>query len=564
MDDGSGSNDAVGGQAEGEGQIRSDALELAASTTLVEVTPGVAVAFGEVPDGLELISLDMLPSFDRAQLSTALGYLSSAGTIVGNAAAAISSAQGLFRVDDATLSLLKSGGQMAAKDGAKLGAIFKNGGLVAQARFIPISMTAATAITTIAPAVAMIALQMQLGEISGLIRSNIQLTTQTLKAIRNEQWAELEGLADAVDEAVKETRALDAITDSVWEPIAPSGPSIRKQLKLYRKNVAGHVQELEKLAGRARHQYLESNAEAIVFDTYALLSSLKTHAEYQVVRAALARTRSTKDESEAQLFDRIAQNTPVEIEESLAEIRSLTDSLVRELRIITELPGRATVPLTKKRKDQKASQLTCKQLLEAIEPLADRLQPAAELPAAPTTVCAPDGLDLDPYLHIIRWFLEDGEKLRSVAFPYEVGTHNFAGIVPAILARRVDSTWDALAPGGAGAIVEKFASSTFVAVTDRRIVTANPGNLLKRGEIGPIYSLDEVRHVRVRSHRGASVRPTMDIATEERDLHWMFPDSAVGEDIDNLAAALSEGRSPAVSAPPAIERLAAADSTVAS
>jgi len=140
--DESGSDDAVGRQASEDGQVRSDALELAASTTLVEVTPGVAVVFGEVPDGLELISLDMVPSFDRAQLSTALGSFGNAGTIVENVAEAVSSAQGLFRVNEATLSLLKSGGQMAAKDGAKLGAIFKNGELVAQARFIPASMTA--------------------------------------------------------------------------------------------------------------------------------------------------------------------------------------------------------------------------------------------------------------------------------------------------------------------------------------------------------------------------------------------------------------------------------------
>ena len=111
-------------------------------------------------------------------------------------------------------------------------------------------------------------------------------------------------------------------------------------------------------------------------------------------------------------------------------------------------------------------------------------------------------------------------------------------------------------------MVEKFASSTFVAVTDRRIVTANPGNLLKRGELGPIYSLDEVRNVRGRSHRGTGVRRTIDVATEERDLHWMFPDSAAHEDIDSLAAALAEGTPHAVSAPTAIERLAAADSAV--
>ncbi len=560
--DESGIGDTIGRETSEDGQDMCDALELAASTVLVEVTPGVAIVFGEVPDGLELISLDMVPSFDRSQLSTALGSLGSAGTIVGNVAEAVSSAQGLFRVNEATLSLLKSGGQMAAKDGAKLGAIFKNGELVAQARFIPASMTAATAIAAIGPAVAMIALQMQLGEISGLVRSSIQLTTQTLKAIRNEQWAELEGLAESVDEAVKETRELDTITDSVWEPIAPSGPNIRKQLKLYRKNVAGHIQELGKLDGHARRQYLESNAEAIVFDTYALLSSLKTHAEYHAVRAALARTRSTDDESEAQLFNRIARNTPVEIDESLSEIQSLTKSLFRELRIIAELPGRATVPLTKKRKGAKASQLTCRQLLEAIGPLAEMLHPTVDMPAVPASVCGPEELVLDPYLHILRWFLEDGEALRSVAFPYEVGTHNFTGVVPAMLAKRVDATWDALAPGRASAIVERFASSTFVAVTDRRIVTANPGDLLKRGELGPIYPLDEVRNVRGRSHQGSGVRPTIDVATKERDLHWMFPDSATHEDIDSLAVALSKGTPHAVSVQTPTERLATADSTV--
>ena len=351
-----------------EGQNSSDALEIAPSTTLVEVTPGVAVVFGEVPEGLELISLDLVPSFDRTQLSTALGSLGNVGAVAGNVAEAAASAQGLYRVNDATMSLLKGGGQMAAKDGAHLGAIFQNGKVVAQARFIPASMTAAAAVAAIGPAVAMIALQMQLGEISGLVRTNIALTTQTLKTIRNEQWAELEGLAEAVDEAIKEARELDTVTDSVWEPIASSRPMIHKQVKLYRKNVAGHVQELRKLDGRARRQYLESNAEAIVFDTHALLSSLKTHAEYQAIRAALARTRSANDESEAQLFDLIAQKIPAEIEESLHEIRLLTASLVRELRIIAELPGRATAPLTKKRKDAKASRLTCKQLLEPSNP----------------------------------------------------------------------------------------------------------------------------------------------------------------------------------------------------
>lgn len=529
------------------------AAETAPSTTLVEVTPGVAVVFGEVPDGLELTSMDLVPSVDRMQLATALGSIGNAGTVVGNLAQAVSSAQGLYRVNDATLQLLKSGGELATKDGAKLGAIFKNGDLVAQARFVPVSMSAAAVAAAIGPAVAMIALQMQLGEIAGLVRTNIALTTQTLKTIRNEQWAELEGLAEAMSEAVEEARELGTVTDSVWEPIAPSGPTIRKQQKLYQKNVAGHIQEIRKLDGRARREYLEANAQAIVFDTYALLSALKTYAQYQAIRAALARSRSADDENEALLFERITSKTPTEIEQSLVEIRQLTQSLVQELRIIAELPGRATVPLTKKRRGAKSSRLTCQQLLAAIEPLADMLQPPAEMPAVPETVCAPDDLDLEPYLRVLRWFLEDGEQLRSVAFPYEVGSRNLTGVVPAILAKRVDAAWDGLASGKAGAAVEKLASSTFVAVTDRRIVTADPRTLLRRGELNAVYQLDEIRYVRPRSNHDSRVRPTLGIATDRRDVQWMFPTDAELDDIDNLAAALASGPSPSSDAQAAIE-----------
>lgn len=538
--DTAGAGATAGNSVDKAGLIGSDALKHAVSTTLVEVTPGVAIVFGDVPDGLELISLDMVPGFDRAHLATTLGSLASAGTMVGNVADAASKAQGLYRVNKATLSLLNSGGQMAAKDGAQLGAILKNGKLIAQARFVPVSMTAAATIAAVGPAIAMIALQMQLGEISGLVRTNIQLTTQILEVIRNDQWAELEGLARSVDKAVTEVRELDAVTESVWEPIAGSGPDIGKQLALYNKNVADHLLELGNPDGRARRNYLEINAEAIVFDAFAMLRALRTHAQYQTIRAALARTRGMSDENEARHFELITQRTPLEINSALDEIRSLIGSLVRELRIIAELPGRATLPLSKKRKDAKASQLTSRQLLEAIEPLAAMLGQVAADPAVPMTVCAPEGLDLDPYLRILRWFFEEGEELRSVAFPYEVGERNVAGIVPGVLASRVDASWGALAPGFAGSIVEKVASSTFVAVTDRRIITADPRNLLSRGELSPIYSRGDVRHVRTRVNQRESDRITIDVTMEHQDLHWMFPRAADPEDIDSVATLLTQ------------------------
>lgn len=538
-----GNEDGADVVQEEEDSVDSGDLEGVAAATLLEITPGIALWSGEVSEDIDLIDLDLIPTFDREQFSVALGSIGDVGTAVGNVAEVISNSRGLYRVNDATLSLLKSGGELAIKDGARLGGIFKNGKLVAQARFIPASITSAAAIAAMGPAVAMLGLQLQLFEVSGIVRANIALTTQVLKSIRNEQWAELEGLAESVDEVIQEARELGSITDTVWDPIAPSGPIIRKQLRLYQKNVADHIQKLGMLDGRPRRQYLESNAETIVFDTHALLSSLKTHAEYQALRAARARMRSIDDETEAQLFDLITQKTPQEIEELLKEIGQLTDLLVRELRIIAELPGRATIPLTGKRSDAKASRLTCGQLLQAIEPLANMLHPAVNMPAVPDVVCAPEELDLQPYMNVLRWFLEEGEQLRSIAFPFEVGAHSFAGVVPALLAKQVDSTWDALAPTRVGAMIGVLTSSTFVAVTDRRIVTAIPRRFLRYGELGATYSLDEVKYVRPRVKYGERVRPTIGITTEHDDIEWMFPAGAAHESVDNLVAVIVDGSS---------------------
>ena len=508
------------------------------STTLVEVTDGVCVVFGEVPDGMDLVDFGLIPAADREKLTEILG---SAGTFAGaggSVAEAISNARGLYRVSDATQSLLNGGGTLAVKDGAKLGAIFKDGKLVAQARFIPVTASAAATLAAIGPAVAMVALQMQLGEISGLVRTNIALTTETLKTIRYAQWAELEGLTDAVNAAFVEAQELDSVTDTIWEPVAGNGPLIDKQKRQYRSSVAKHVQALQGLEGSARRQYLESNAEAIVFDTYALLKSLNSYAQYQALRAALSRERGEKDETEQQLFERITRTTPNEIRESLDEIRPLVGSLVRELRIIAELPGRASLPLSTKRRDAQTAELTCAKLLKAIEPLANQLQLSTPQLAEPKIVCAPEGLDLDNYLHILRWFLEDGEQLAAVAFPYIPGSSNPAWLIPGVLASAIDTSWNSLTPGMFGSAIEKIDSSTFVAVTDCRILSATPKSLLSLGELKPAIPLSEVKYVRSRKDQRRAVRPTISIITEHGDVQWMFPASADLSQIDALTGIL--------------------------
>ena len=70
--------------------------------------------------------------------------------------------------------------------------------------------------------------------------------------------------------------------------------------------------------------------------------------------------------------------------------------------------------------------------------------------------------------------------------------------------------------------------------------------------------------MRPRSNHSAGVRPTIGIATDRRDIQWMFPADADPEHIDNLAAVISDGASVTTQAPVAIDHSAAQGTTVGS
>ncbi|MFC7483909.1 hypothetical protein ACFQX7_33160 [Luedemannella flava] len=336
----------------------------------------------------------------------------------GNLASAFGSMQGIYRLSNETLALLKAGGTLAVKDGANLGAVMSSSRVVGQARFIPVTaVSTAQTIALIGPALAMVALQMQLSEITGLVRTNIALTSQVLTTIRHGQWAELTALVATIDDVVDQARAVGSVPTSLWDTVAGKKADLRTQLDLYRLHVDTHIRQVHQLDTRGRREYLETNAEAIVFDANALLSSVKAWIGYQALHAARARTAGPEDAGEARLVEDIASRTGKELRSALAETTSLVNSLTRELRILVELPGRGTLPLPGKRRDANAARQTSALLLAAIEPLADALHPPAPPLEAPGVVCAPESLALEPYLRILRWFLEDDETLRVLGFP---------------------------------------------------------------------------------------------------------------------------------------------------
>lgn len=270
-------------------------------------------------------------------------------------------------------------------------------------------------------------------------------------------------------------------------------------------------------------------AEAILFDAHALLSSLKAWTGYQALRAGKARTAGREDADEARLVDVIARDTRTELDSSLPETTGLVDALTRELRIIAELPGRETLSpsLPGKRRDSKAARQTSARLLEAIEPLADALRPPAPPLEAPEVVCAPESLELEPYLRILRWYVEDGETLRVLGFPDQLDA---LGPISAII-------------GGAkeklAAARDKAAAKTLVAVTDRRIIITKTNAFLEQGEIRQEIPIDRVRYVRAAT-QDKSERPAIDLITRDESIRWLFRADIENTQVDALAAVLAE------------------------
>ncbi|WP_337192314.1 hypothetical protein [Streptomyces sp. YIM 132580] len=508
------------------------------STVLAEVLPGIAVVLGEVPAELklDLVDFGLVSAVDRKQISTVLAAIGNTATVAGNLGTTFAGVQGLYRITDATQALLKAGATLAVKDGANLGAVFSSSGrIVAQARLVPVTaVSAAQTAAALGPALAMVALQMQLSEVAGLARTNIALTSQVLASIRHDQWAELTALVATVDHVVDRAREIGSVPTSLWETVTGSEALLRKQRELYRTNVGSHVRQIQYVDPRGRREYLETNAEAIVFDAHALLASLKAWTGYQALHAARARAAGPEDAGEARLVDAIARDTGKEIESALAETTRLVDSLTRELRIIAELPGRGSspfplsLPLPGKRRDSSAARQTSTRLLEAVQPLADVLHPPARPLEAPGVVCAPESLDLAPYLRILRWFLEDGETLRVIGFPDQLDA---LGAVSAIFSGAMEMLT---------AAKDKATTNTLVAVTDRRIITARTNAFLEQGETGPDIPIDRVRYVRAATAKDSGGRLAIDLITRDENIRWHFHSEIGGTQVGLLAAVLAE------------------------
>lgn len=506
-------------------------------TIIVPLDNDYTLVVGSNTKGLEKIENSLVANQALNDLIASIGEGASLTGGAASAANAIQHMSGLYKLDAVTKAQLAAGNAlMKTADGRLIGTVRNAGGQITrQARPIPVSAPQiAGAIAAIGPAIAMVAVQMQLNSISKQVRTVQQTSLQTLQVLTDSRNADYQGDCQTIDEIYRASSSHGYVSETDWSIISALVPRIKSHRHHYKKKVANHQQALNDtqrdLSGRRK--YLQDNVSNILTDSFAAFEAIQTWANLSVLRRARAQAQGEHPHAE---LPQIRQ----EIEADLETQRMLLMGLMRELRIISELPGASSFFFSQKQQDKTASRDTATKLLEQLNELAQHLGIQENPIPNPDVTCAPDDYDVSPYTKILRWYLDEDEKLEALIFPIDrlshrllaMGANQFTNTVNtsawSMLPQPKDSTDWSLGWLGRRVGQTMLVAPEMVAVTDHRIITADPQEFIQKGIVKEGFSIDDVTPTFTDTD---DVLPELHIMQGEKKCReWCFPSAARSE-----------------------------------
>ena len=532
-------------------------------TIIVPLDNDHALVVGSNTKGLEKIDNSLIA--DRA-LNDLIASIGEGASLTGGAASAANAIQhmsGLYKLDAVTKAQLAAGNALTkTADGQLIGTVRNASGQISrQARLIPVSAPQiAGAIAAIGPAVAMVAVQMQLNNISKQVSAIQQTVLHTQQMLEDWNNADFHGTQRTVRRIFQNSVKEGTVSNTNWEQISGLSNDVEKHRKYYKDRIQRHIQELRGSQNdvSARRNYITEHQESILFNSLAAFNCIQTWFYYfQLVheRARMKGERPTLNPDEIR----------AEVEDDVQIQRTLLHELMRNLRIISELPGEWTFAYSQKRKDKTDTHAAATKLLEQLNELAQQLGIKENPVPNPDVTCAPANYDVSPYTKILRWYLNEGEELRGLAFPVNTLTHKF--VAPTIDRIRskpsVDSAWSNLpkpedttkwSTGWAKrAALRKGVSPEMVAVSDRRIITADPQEFIQKGIIKEEFSINDVTPTFTEADAEDALPELHITQGEKKCREWRFP-SAVRSEARIIAEMLVDD--PAQLLPPTKPELA--------
>ena len=296
---------------------------------------------------------------------------------------------------------------------------------------------------------------------------------------------------------------------------------------------------------------------------YAFLRTVRASAIYDVLRAARAREKGETDPRELKLAESISREALRRLEESACDVRSLMGDLTREVGKVAESEDGSSLlvkvsSLTKKSRDVRESRKQqASQLLKVLKPLAEGVHAVPPEVIAPETVCVPEGENIKRYLRMLRWHLGVDEELRGVAIVEKIpaddrvqgspssqkdGAQKPLGRVRDTFSRAKDKVVSVK-----DGIADRFASrGLLVAVTDQRILTAEPKEFLKPGAEMESIEISEKTRVRRNRHDDTDQeRKRIRLTLENGEaVIWQFPEKAEQKTVNQFAVLMRPEATP--------------------
>lgn len=503
-------------------------------TIIVPLEDDYALVVGPNTKGLEKIDGSLVGDRALNDLIASIGEGASLSGGAASAANAIQHMSGLYKLDAVTKAQLAAGNVLTkTADGRLIGAVRNTGGQITrQARLIPVSAPQiAGAIAAIGPEVAMVAVQMQLNNISKQVSAVQQTVLQTQRMLEDWNNADFHGTQRVVRRIFRKSTEEGTVSNTNWEQLSGLSNDIERHRDYYKKRIHRHAQELQSCQNNVseRRNYITEHRGSILFDSFAALNCIQTWCYYFELaheRARINGERPTLTHNEIR----------AEVEDDVQIQRTLLRELMREFHIISELPGEWTLPYFQKRQDQTASRDTATKLLEQLNELAQQLGIKENPVPNPDVTCAPANYDVSPYTQILRWYLDEGEKLEALIFPVDrlshrllaMGADQFTNTVNtsawSMLPQAKDSTNWSLGRVRRATRRAVKVSPEMVAVTDRRIVTADPQKFIQKGIVKEEFSINDVTPTFTDTD---DALPELHLTQGEKKCReWCFPSTA--------------------------------------
>ena len=509
-------------------------------TIIVPLDNDYAIVVGSNTKDLEKIDSSLVA--DRA-LNDLIASIGEGASLTGGAASAANAIQhmsGLYKLDAVTKAQLAAGNALTkTADGRLIGTVRNASGQISrQARLIPVSAPQiAGAIAAIGPAIAMVAVQMQLDSISEQVSTVQHTALQTQRMLKDWQNASFHGTQQAVLRIYRKSTKEGTVSNTNWEQINGLSNDIERHRNYYKQRIKTHAQELQNCQNDVskRRNYITQHQESILFDTFAALNCIQTWCCYFQLAHERARI---KGEQPTLTYDEMR----AEVEDDLKEQRTLLHALMRELRIISELPGASSFFPLQKQQDKTVSSNTATQLLKQLNELAQQLGIQENPVPIPDATCVPANYDVSPYTKILRWYLDEGEELEALTFPIDKLSHRllatradqFANTVNnlawLVLPRAKDSTdwsrrdWLVRRVGQTMLVAPEM-----VAVSDRRIITADPQEFIQKGIIKEEFSINDVTPTFTEADAEDALPELHITQGEKKCREWRFPSAARSE-----------------------------------